>query len=288
MVTKKKTNPTQIILAIILVIGMLSGFGLVFAVDYYQDTNGNTESLYITDSNYKTSTGMLETGTFPPYTLGNSYVYRDWAWSVGEIIVYPKTAVYLGNNSWSMAINGSTASPSTNNAMFSIDLPNLPSWLIETVNISLKISTTDDDLFIYGFFIYGESNVFTFPGIVAHVNNIDTFQTSSPNGYYNRTIDLPLAKSVEIYDKAQEKSDMCFVLEVDDKNNDGFAPITITYTIEFTGEKISGWSTIDSITWALAGASIIGFAVTIMATDQFDIGGYIKDLPKRKRKGRGK
>ena len=87
-----------------------------------------------------------------------------------------------------------------------------------------------------------------------------------------------------MYDLAQEREGYGFHMIVQDWNADGWDETTMTLNVEIYGEKISGWSTADTVTWGLGGAAVIGFIVTFMAKDQFDIGGYVRDLPQRRRR----
>lgn len=286
--TNKKSSPMDVFLAMLLIIGMLSGFGIVYAIDYYQDTNGNKTLLYISDSNtIHPSYEILGEATNEPHYLANSFKLHILTPNI--YYQYNKTPVYQGNNSWAITGNGTTLSPSHAYIQYLIELPNFSSWLIDNVTISALIETSDDDLEFFTGIVFCDNGYYDGNKPTAEryqsVKHEDTttFQTTYPTGWFNKTYDISLAGALTFHDLAQEKNPIGLMFEIGDKLNDGFSQITLSVKISINGEQITGYSTIDTLTIGLCGASIIGFTITIMATDQFDIGGYVKDLPKRKK-----
>ena len=60
---KKASSGKDIVLALIMFCTIISGFAFVYAIDYYQDTNGVSEQLFISDTNTE----------FPSYNVVSAY-----------------------------------------------------------------------------------------------------------------------------------------------------------------------------------------------------------------------
>jgi len=291
MPKRKTTSGTQIVLAIVMFMVMISGFAMVFAIDYYYNGSAESEILYSTDSSYESLNWIVEDSSFTQeYYLRNAFTIRDYAWTPPQLIQYNKTAVYQGNDTWVMSANATSSDIDASQLQFTIDLPNLNKWVIETIDVNLNVDTTDDDVRFNYAMLFCNNKFFTDVGVppqerfeLIYNNQHSTFATSFPDGWYNQSINVPLASSLDMYDLAQEKTDYGLLLNVLDYSLDGNEAWTVTYNIEITGRKISGWSIADSLTWALGGSAFIGFVTAVYMMDNFDIGGTFRDLPRMKR-----
>lgn len=293
MPKQNKSSSKDIFLAILLMVGMLSGFGLVYAVDLYQDTNGNSVELWTTDSNLNhPAYNVLHA---PSGEWDVDYIQNSFnIWSTGVYSYqYNKTAVYLGNDTWTMTANG-TAITSGSSLNYVAELPNIQSWLIKNITYKLRIDTPDNDIRIDTGVFFTEADIYDSNLAQAeryqriYTDQTIAFQTLYPDHWYNFTVTPPLYETLNIHDLAQEKDEGALVIVIYDSNFDGFSVLTLTLEITIHGEQISEWSTLDSIKWSLGGATVLGFGFAILATDQFDIGGFIKDLPSRQKPRRRK
>jgi hypothetical protein len=283
----KTSSGKDIILTVILSFSLMMGFVGVYVVQAYYDTELTPETVFESDSD-------LEFGQHD-YGLGypiNWYYDVQTAYKIlngADFFQYNKTAVYTGNNSWQTSVNTSTVSGvGTSNAFdWVMNFPNLDRFVIDNLTVSLRYPVMPDSFVgIY---------VIHFPTLTGYTedspikqtllySDISAQTTQTSLGWYNKTLDIDLTDSLRIYDIAQETDNWFLFMTIQDKNKDGFSEGVMSINFEMNAQQISGWSIIDSLTSVIGGAFILNIIVAIFMLDAYDIGGYVRDLPNRKRK----
>lgn len=284
----KKSTGTQILLTFVMTVVLLSGFGLVFAVDYYYtNLNGTTDEieLFTTDSN----TEYPVTDYIPTF-VGNRYFDSQTGQRMGkgsDWIQFNRTPAYLGNDTWSASINNTVAMEpygwqyfSIQNSLFDVD-----TWVLTKITVNLTLNA-DTDLRVAT--SLDCLNTFSDPADTTQGNILFHDTTVSGVTYYNKTYTIPLSVALTIFDTAQERTDYLLFCNIYDKDADGLTAWACQWKITLHGRIVSGWNEQTSVSVALLGAISMNVIVGIYALDQFDIGGAVRDLPRRKPKRRSK
>jgi hypothetical protein len=286
---QKATSGFQILLAIVMMLTMLSGFVFVYAIDIYDNGETTGEIVFESDSNMQHSLLDIEFTPVDFLTLQNAYYYSDSPY----FFQYNKTAVYNGNNTWLLNCNGTIALVSNALNVYEI-IPNIDSFIIDNIIINMNIDIIDVDVNFDIGFIFDESGTVDLntPSNERLVPLLDTSESNYgvdfPDGWYNKSFNLPLSKSLNIYDLAQEKTNGHLYIVIGDGNANGLTAFTLSYEVIINGKPITTMSTVNTVKWAIGGTGILGIIVGIFMLDQYDLGGYTKDLPKRKAKSKNK
>lgn len=262
-------NEKQAVLSTIFILVLIGGFVGVWYVDaYYED--GNSTLLFESDSN--TEFGSYNFVGNPTYFPSLKTCQRIST----NYLQYNRTPAYIGNNTYLISLNDTNAN--FNSGYIVIDMPNLDSWIIDKIIVN---STENDDP-SYRFISSFISSPLPAWNLDKNVGvSVIDFYGAGGNNWINTTETVSLTEGLEIYQNAQGTQSILAIQFYDDGADwNGFA---WEFHIEIYGEKITGWSKLDATNLVIASCGTINIIVGIFMTDQIDVGGYVKDLQKRRK-----
>jgi len=275
----KNISGKQQILAFVFAIVVISGFFATYLTATYYDGQSESSVLFETDTN--TNFGFLEFEKVAPVTDYYDY-YRNGVYQVigGEYNVYNKTAVYSGNETWSISSNATSINSAT---IMIVEIPNLDEWIIESVNISCTKSLDTDITFIIDIYSLedltikssgetGGTNIFTDSGI-----------GNNPNSKFWQNITVAQSTALNVYDKSQDNNNHYIVVQFVDKDKDGMEEFTMSLNLEIHGKATTEFNLQGALMIGLGFAIFLKTIVFIFMFDSIDIGGYVNDKRKSKR-----
>ena len=261
-------------------VSMILGFGAVAYIDYEYQTNGNTVLLWESDSD--ATPFLLTFGDSYTAFPGRPYDYQTQQWgyvSPAQQYTYNRTAVYTGNDTWSMSVNSTGFDHNYARQMWA--LPDLPSWIIESVNITTTLAG-DSDMAIG----VGILHLTPITEVGDTTEGTVVYSDALAGGVTDKIIaaDVDLNTALRIYDYSNvvENTALGIEISVRDQDNDGWTGWSWVTNIEIYGQTVSEWSVSDSIYGALGGATILNLFVAAYMTDKIDLGGFTKVLKGKK------
>lgn len=267
---KLKTQPKDILLTVVFVFIILIGFVGVWYVAEY--TNGqNVEIVYESDSDTDyTVLKWLNSAEFTTFQTASYIPSLEWQFN--------RTPAYIGNNTWGMSVNESAVGVQ-HQVVFA--MPHMKNWVID--EIILNITNNDDTDMRIGLTAYSTATAGIGDSSAGTVILLDNTAGGSAL-YYNETIDVPLVTALDIYDHANNHPVTILVLFWDDLSGDGMSAFSPQWKITITGEKQSTWSMNNKLALVVGFADFMLVIGIIYIQDQFDLFGYVKDLPTTKKK----
>lgn len=272
-----KNKSIDKILAVVFTMAMLSTFIFAYLVQAGFENDTEEIILYASDSS----------ASFPSLTLDKTpitYGYHSSGYyqHIGATYFnYSKTPVYSGNDTWAMAINGSTLTTSQF-GMYVFDIPNLEDWVITEITIN-QTKNQDTDLY--------EDWAFNFLAVDGVIGDDDVGQyvfinngAGNTNTYANRTVLIPLSEALEIRENAGKHSQSVFSIIHKDKNSDGLSGWAWEMEIEIKGKKIATYDVSNYLMISVIAGNVIMFTVFVFMSDDIDIGGKRNDIPDKKRR----
>lgn len=257
----KRARETSVFMALIFTGILLLSFVSVWAIEYDWNNYGTTELLYETDGSTIFSSYEFEEPT--------SFTMQPCMRITGGLQEqYNRTPVYNGGSEWVMSMNDTALNYVSGN--YYIDIPNLDDWLISNIEVNFtentdpsyytKITMTSFDT--SGGIINGSS-------VISHdiVNSID-YEVG--DGWFNRSINIPMQEGLTLYNNAQGKDNSAlFLLYYDDGSDwDDWA---WKISIKIYGSQVEDISLQKTIAWAVGGCSVINIIAVIFMADQYDI-----------------
>lgn len=273
---KKNKNGTQTFLAFIFAIVLSIGFIGVWYVEAYYDLNGDWDLLFETDS--ETEFPIIEYGESYPTVYYPSLRNSQRELRGSDYLQYNRTAVYSGNNTYSMAVNSTDGNRNT--VAYLIEIPNANRWTISNLIINMTRNTDTDINFEISFIHWNtvledddlETDIYLSYGI-----------GSATGEDYNLNRSIPLESAIELYDNANAYSNTALYITYADQDFDGLTGFAWEMKVTIYGEQLTGWSKLDSVNLAIGFADGILIVACVFLTDAIDVGGFVRDLPKRKR-----
>lgn len=279
---KTKNTASDKMLALLFVIAIVFNFWFVSLVSASFE-NAESEILFKSDSG-------TEFGHYAFYKDGAPYTasYTNFTSGINALIggtvfaQYEKTPVYLGNNSWSIPVNETVPQYSTAN--YVIEMPNLDEWLIQNITFEFEKGESQD-MELYTRFVFmekaGRFDVSTDKSIT--VSHIPT-DFGDADVYYNTTIDLDTYETVDIYDSAQDKICVLYVF-ARCTDLDGFdEDFNFNINVEISGVKQAEYNIIQQMQMVMGLTLFVNIMVVVFMNDRFDIGGFVNDIPNKKRR----
>lgn len=265
----------QKLLAFVFAFVMVIGFALVYYVE--AEFNDDTEDIVLfssdTNANFltitETSSSVWDERTTGLYSvIGSSY------------FTYDKSPVYIGNDTWTISSNVTTDSSFI---QYMMELPDMDNWIMKNITLNITIpDDTDLTLFVYVYSGISENVVSATDGETQVF--LDYGLSAPTNEYYNRTIDLSLAESVDLYDKAQSGVQHYIGIIIKDANLDGFDnAFSFNMRCEIVGENVETFSLNDTIVMVLIISVSMKLVTMLYMTDSIDIGGMFNDIPDKRR-----
>lgn len=285
---KSSSNATMLT-ALFLAI-MLAGFGAVAYVSYDYDMAKETELLYTTDSSHNPTGEYYELVNAPFLTWDYIATGQNSAFtgSPYQFYTYNRTAVYSGNDTWTYSSNETTGN-FHNQARWLFPIENIENWVISSVNLSFSVPSDTDLEFAYSI-TYPINNQIIYDDEYKSAVGFETIYSFTPtDNHYYRNYSVPLTKALEILDSTRELDGIAtpiFEFALTDKNNDGLGAFAFSMSVQIYGEKIDTWSISDTLAVVIAGSGIVNVSIAVLMLDSVDIGGYVRDLPKRSKKRR--
>lgn len=278
-------SETQTFLAFIMVGILCIGFVGVWYVDAYYEQQEPTEILWVSDSSSDTDLGYtLENPPFATWDYVHTGQIVGWTGSPYTFETYNRTGVYIGNNTWSYSANETTGNYH-NQARWYFDMPNIENWIITDVNVSFSTNGDSDLEFVMGFDYPIDYNV-DYDAPYKRGTAIDHVYSFSPtNDHYFRNVSVPLETALDINNNVNNIPNVnpMYVFSLIDADDDGLSAFAFTISITIHGYKVDATSMIDQIS-IIIGASVgINIVAIIYLTDKYDIGGYVRDIPKRRK-----
>lgn len=282
--TKKRINNTVTdkVLTIVFVLSMILGFYLVHIVSASYEQIDENEVLFRSDSStHFPQIDIVDIGF-------NSWEY----WATGYYFKtdtpnynnFTKSPVYLGNNTWSYSVNGSTES-SVQFALYVIELPNLDKWIINEMNINQTVNTDSDLTISWSITSLAKANELVYSE--SGIRTTGLYNDVSAGGssiYYNVSEDIPLSTALNIHDKAQDSIQHYLLIQVYDTNQDGLGAFAWNIDMSIEGKPIDNYNLVQQLELGLGVASVINIMVIIYMTDSIDLGGTFNDIPDKKRR----
>lgn len=269
---KTKNSSNDKILTVALVMVILFNFYIVSVVSASFETE--RESLVLFETNSATEFLTLDAIEGSGETIFTTGLYDG----IGE---YAKTPVYTGNNTWAYSVNG-TDEPYAY-AYYVMKIPNLDDWIIENISIETTVSP-EAGLNVWEYIVSGK---------VAGEQTVDdgqttlisTFYDGSGSGqYFNNTFLLSLGQALDIHDKASDGVQHYLVIRVIDNSADGLTAWTNTLKVEIVGSMMESYDIVQQLSLAMGICLTLNVGVLLLMNDRIDIGGYINDIPDKKRR----
>ena len=276
MSDKKEKAVKQSMLTALFLAVMLAGFGAIAYVEYDYAQTTQPIQLFVSDDNTVFPVIPAYTDYNGWYSLRNAQYER----TNFDGLQTNKTAVYAGNNTYVMSIDIMNTL-FYKYATYVIELPELDNWLITSINLTTTLNI-DTDL---------RSEIY----IHHHTGDYDrtnpshktiVYQNNGEGGaetYKEKDIAVPLSKAVEVYDGCQNQDVKALEFMLYDKDQNGFGAFSWEFSIEIHGEILSGWSSHDTVVAILVISGTANILIALVMTDGLDIGGYVRNLPKRRK-----
>lgn len=286
--TKADEMRNAVVLAFVFVVLIFANFGAIALISLEYETDGISQlsELWVSDTDtvfpvydYKIGSG------YQPYwyNLQNQYRLNHG----GDFFEYNKSATYLGNDTYSFAVNGTTIDPSSGGLITLMAIPNLNRWVIKNVTVSLFLNG-DSDLNVKAIMLHFNNDIDRDNlAIVETVFHVDS--SAGGSTWYNKSLTVSLAEALRIYDLAQETVNYALLISVSDKDLDGYSDHSYKFKVTVYGQQISGWSITDSLMVAVGGFAILNTIVIVFMFDKYDLMGYKKSTigqkstPKKKK-----
>lgn len=275
MVSKTKNKGSDKILTVVFVVAIIIGFYLVSMVNASFENDEGNVTLFKTDSATNFPTYPKVDWSFPS-TPNQTTSLNTFASPLAQ---YEKSPVYLGNDTWGMSIN-ETFAGQLGTAIYIIELPNLENWIIDEIiiNQTKNIETIiDSTIKVYSLPIaeFTQSSLATtlFDGSVGSVSL-----------FANKTIDLTLAQALDINDKAEGKTIHFIAITMVDTPDNGLEPWAWNIEMEITGHQMDTYNIVQQLEFAVGISIILNVCVIVFMTDEIDIGGFVNDIPNKKKR----
>lgn len=277
MSTKNKGNDK--ILTVIFVVSILLGFYLVSVVNTSFENVNDTVVLFKTDS----TTEFIDADYInPPVFATWDGIYNAYHLNVGgSFYNYTKSPVYLGNDTWTMSINGSAHSE-TQFGQYVIALPNMDDWIISDITINQTINTDTDLTSEWGIYSSATLNKYNYNILGEIVFDDDSI--GALTDYHNETLSLDLSTALNVQDKASDGIQHYLVIRSIDKDSDGLGAWAWNIEVVIEGKQIATYNIQQNLNLALGIAITINVCVIVFMTDEIDIGGFVNDIPDKKRR----
>jgi len=272
---KAKNKGSDKILTVIFVLAILTGFYLVSMVNASFENDKENISLFNSDSAItfgKYANTGFPVNSFANFTTGINQIEST------SYFQYEKTPVYLGNETWSYSVN---ATDSYTQALYVIELPNMENWIIDEIVIN-QSKNTDTDL-------RQQITIWSIDSTNFEYGTIGTllYSDSGIGGttlYHNHTVDLSLSQALDVLDKASDNTKHFITISMDDTSLDGLGAFSWDFSIEISGKQIDSYNITQQLNLVMGIAITINVLCIVFMSDEIDIGGFINDIPNKKRR----
>lgn len=270
MTKNSSLKQTAVFMTAIFTVLMLTGFVGVYAVDYEWKQNYPSERLFITDGDTQFVTIDYDPDSYPdPYYPDLQTCQRELL--SGTPMQYNRTAVYTGNNTYSIAVN--ETSGSSNSALMVMEIPNVENWIMSDIWINMSKNTDPDITLSATLIYYDDIHIYTNPSDQIYLN----YAVGSTTGTdYETHLSIPLATALSINNNANQFDNVALMVIFKDKDNDGLSAFAWEMTLTIDGQKTSDMSIADTVSWVLGGSVVINIIAIAYMTDGLDI------IPKKK------
>lgn len=265
---------------------MLAGFGAVAYVSYDYDLARESELVYTTNTDISPNGQYydLVNAPFTTWDYVSTGQLSAFTGSPYQFYTYNRTAVYSGNDTWTYSSN-ETLGNYHNNARWLFPIENIDNWIIHSVNLSFSTPSDTDLEFVYAI-NYPIDNIVDYEATYKRGVAFEHIYSFSPtDNHYYRNYSVPLSTALEILDVSKELKDLAspvFEFSLVDKDKDGMSAFAFSMSIQIYGEKINTWSISDTLTMVIVGSGIVNVSIAVLMLDSVDIGGYVRDLPKKR------
>lgn len=278
-----KTTGKQKVLALIFAMTMVSGFAIVWATAQYYDSNNVSTQLFISDSDTEYG-NTLVTDNFNHFPKGNVTSRQ-----LGQIGVFWNetlwTPAYLGNNTWGVSVEEfAVAEYADAQFQFIMEMPQIDNWIIEYVLVNMTAPAEANKMVSNVFHYDAPYSVIPTGGTTDLTQFTEIYRDLTGDiGTSDVNMTVSLAESLRIYDFTQETTSNFFniVITLDDALTDGLDGFSWTWTVEIWGHAQTTTTLETILTWGLSGAIILNIFVIVYMTDAVDMGGFIRDIPKK-------
>ncbi len=277
---KEVDNTKQMFLSFLFTFVLVIGFiGTASITNYYETTGINNVLLYETDST--TKAGLIPfSEDFPPYPLSFvDYQHSQLQLIGGNWNQYNRTPSYTGNGNFSMAVNTSGAGVGTNLAQYVFELPNIDTWLIDYINITMSTNAELDNRLILSLIYITTTYPIDDVSAYTIVDNILLTGTSP----LDLQFDLTPLQTQQVFSESSGHTEFFILFQYLDSTSDGMVGFAWDMNFEIHGTTTGGWSMDNAITAWLVINIIALVIVIVYAQDRFDVGGFVRDLPKRRK-----
>lgn len=286
----KKQSINQVWLSVLFMIVILGNFVTVAGISYYYESNGaDTKTLlWETDSDSE-YLHFTTTDNYVQYPYLNVTTGIRWI-ETGNIIAekVELTPAYLGNGTWGVSCPTLGNNPyDWVSGVVVVAVPNMHNYLITNIFINYTMPDNDvhwgitalhTDSTIFGLTDYGSADPQS-----QETNIIPPSSNAVTVDDYVLAYDVPLAKSLAIFDDSRDKSFTALEMgwNIDDPSV-GMVGFASQWNVQIYGEQITGWSLQDSLTVSVTLWNIIIGLAIVYSLDVIDLGGFVKTI----RKGR--
>lgn len=277
-----KNKVSDKILTIIFVVSILMGFYLVSMVN--ASFENDKENVLLFESNSAINFLEIEITDLPFNTF--NFVSSGYYLNLDSesFYNYTKNPVYLGNDTWSMSINGSSHN-NVQYAKYVIELDELPNWLISDITLNLTKNTDSDLAISWAIYSINTLNEYKYlDGDKFSTIVYSDILAGSTSIYYNKTANINLATSLDIYDKALDGVQHFIVIRILDVGSDGLDSWAWNINMVIEGKQIDTYNIMQQLNMSLIIAIIINVFVIIFMTDKIDVGGFKNDIPNIKKR----
>lgn len=274
----------------ILVINFLFVFAVAYA--YESDGGAGAETLvYESDSNAQFGHyGVSDNYIFYPYTNITTQVREITNVPPQRLTAYELTPAYLGNNTWGVSAPPLGVTPYDHISGVIVQvIPNLDSFIMTRIVFNETMPAVDVHCGLtilhfpsepFGLTTYGSANPAS-----QETNLIFSDPVVAPQ--WSFSYNVPLTKALRIYDLAQGIPQGNMAAEVGwtvDNPAGGLGTYAMTWSLQIYGRPVSAWSLTDSLALAIGGGVFLNFVAIVYMTDEIDIGGFRKDIPRLRRR----
>lgn len=279
-----KTSGKQKVLALVFALTMVSGFAIVWATAQYYDSTNVVTQLYITDSDAE-FTSVEVTDNYDHFPEGNVTSRQ-----LNAVGVYHNetlwTPAYLGNNTWAVSVGDVPVSTYDNVAIqLTIDMPNIDNWIIDHIIIN---ATAPAEAYGYSVNMFHLTEPYAVTsggtGIDASQSTLLELNSVGTVDEFIENLTVSQAKALRIYDLTQATPEnfLHIGFSITDPDTTGCDAFSWSFTIEVMGHLQTTTTLSSVLIWGLGATVILNLIVIVYMTDAVDMGGFVKDIKKRR------
>lgn len=278
----------QTVLAVIMALIMISGFAGVYYVsaEYEAREYDLAEPVWNSDTDMlfqELDTTASTTGFPQPYGLGSFSATGSDSNNPVSMTGNNATAVYTGNNTWSMGMTGFVGDTTPLTYMwhhYPVVIEGASSFIADKINISFTMA---GDTYQHVKILVGANNNPERAGFVG-LKYFTLYEADEhTETEFSQSFDLSTFQKMLWYDACNNADEPIIVIYIFGDSADGISSYAMELSIAITGVPTLTWTLQDSINLVLSLSIALNVVGAVYLTDGVDWGKVRNDLAKRRR-----